>query len=125
MIRLTKEQVLKLYKHIIEKTGGSPGLRDDNMLDSALNAPFQIFDNIDLYPSIIEKAARLCFGLIKNHPFIDGNKRIGAHIMLVFLDLNNIKLKYSQEELYRIILGLASSENTYEDLLNWLYNHII
>lgn len=95
------------------------------MLDSALNAPFQIFDNIDLYPSIIEKAARLCFGLIKNHPFIDGNKRIGAHIMLVFLDLNNIKLKYSQEELYRIILGLASSENTYEDLLNWLYNHII
>ncbi|MBF1179315.1 MAG: type II toxin-antitoxin system death-on-curing family toxin, partial [[Eubacterium] sulci] len=63
------------------------------------------------------------FGLIKNHPFIDGNKRIGAHTMLVFLELNGIHLSYNQEELYPIILGVASGINTYEDLLQWLYSH--
>lgn len=123
MIRLSKAQVLQLHQHLIEITGGAVGIRDDGMLDSALNAPFQIFDDVALFPSIIEKAARLGFGLIKNHPFIDGNKRIGAHTMLVFLELNGIHLSYSQEELYTIILGVASGKNTYEGLLQWLYMH--
>lgn len=123
MIRLSKSQVLKLHQSLVEITGGAEGIYDDSMLDSALNAPFQIFDNVALFPSIIEKAARLGFGLIKNHPFIDGNKRIGAHTMLVFLELNGIHLSYNQEELYTIILGVASSINTYEDLLQWLYSH--
>ena len=123
MIRLSKAQVLQLHQHLIEITGGAVGIRDDGMLDSALNTPFQVFDDIALFPGIIQKAAHLGFGLIKNHPFLDGNKRIGAHTMLVFLELNGIHLSYSQEELYTIILGVASGKNTYEDLLQWLYMH--
>ena len=123
MIRLSKAQVLQLHQHLIEITGGAVRIRDDGMLDSALNTPFQVFDDIALFPGIIQKAARLGFGLIKNHPFLDGNKRIGAHTMLVFLELNGIHLSYNQEELYTIILGVASGKNTYEDLLQWLYMH--
>lgn len=123
MIRLSKAQVLQLHQHLIEITGGAVGIRDDGMLDSALNTPFQVFDDIALFPGIIQKAARLGFGFIKNHPFLDGNKRIGAHTMLVFLELNGIHLSYSQEELYTIILGVTSGKNTYEDLLQWLYMH--
>ena len=123
MIRLSKAQVLQLHQHLIEITGGAVGIRDDGMLDSALNTPFQVFDDIALFPGIIQKAARLGFGLIKNHPFLDGNKRIGAHTMLVFLELNGIHLSYSQEELYTIILGVASGKNTYEGLVQWLYMH--
>ena len=123
MIKLSKEQVLNLHFQLIKTTGGTSGLRDQGMLDSALNAPFQVFDEISLFPSIMQKAALLGFGLIKNHPFIDGNKRIGAHTMLIFLELNDIHLSYSQEELYTIVLGIASSQNTYEDLLEWNVNH--
>lgn len=123
MIRLSKAQVLQLHQHLIEITGGAVGIRDDGMLDSAVNTPFQVFDDIALFPGIIQKAARLGFGLIKNHPFLDGNKRIGAHTTLVFLELNGIHLSYNQEELYTIILGVASGINTYEDLLQWLYSH--
>ena len=88
MIRLSKPQILLLHEQLLEATGGSSGLRDEGMLDSALNAPFQTFGGEDVYPSIQQKATRLCFGLVKNHPFVDGNKRIGAHAMLVFLALS-------------------------------------
>ena len=84
MIRLSKSQVLLIDNQLISETGGSAGLRDEGMFNSALNAPFQTFGEEDLYPSLQQKAARLCFGLVKDHPFIDGNKRIGAHSMLVF-----------------------------------------
>ena len=87
MIRLSKTQILLLHEQLIAETGGSSGLREEGMLDSALNAPFQTFGGEDAYPSLQQKAARLCFGLVKNHPFVDGNKRIGAHVMLVFLAL--------------------------------------
>ena len=93
MIRLSKPQILRLHEQLVAATGGSDGLRDEGMLDSALSAPFQTFGGEDVYPSLQQKAARLCFGLIKNHPFVDGNKRIGAHAMLVFLSLNGIELQ--------------------------------
>ena len=99
MIRLSKEQVLMLHTQLIETTGGSPGMRDEAMLDSALSNPFQSFGGEELYPTICTKAARLCFGLVKNHPMVDGNKRLGAHVMLVFLALNGCELSYTQEEL--------------------------
>lgn len=92
---------------------------------SALNAPFQTFGGEDVYPSLEQKATRLCFGLVKNHPFIDGNKRIGAHAMLVFLALNGIELQYSQTELSDIILQLAAGEIDTEDLLYWILSHEI
>ena len=88
MIRLTKKQVLMLHTQLIESTGGSDGIRDEGLLDSALESPFQSFGGEELYPSIQAKAARLCYGLVKNHAMVDGNKRIGAHTMLVFLAVN-------------------------------------
>ena len=125
MIRLSKSQVLLIHDQLITETGGSYGLRDEGMLDSALNAPFQTFGGEDVYPSLQQKATRLCFGLVKNHPFLDGNKRIGAHAMLVFLALNGIELQYSQTELSDIILQLAAGEIDTEDLLYWILSHEI
>ena len=120
---LTKRQILLLHRQLIEQTGGSDGIRDEGLLDSAMAAPFQSFDNADAYPSLQQKAARLCFGLVKNHPFIDGNKRIGAHAMLVFLAVNGVELTYTQAELSDIILQVAASEKEYPDLLDWLIRH--
>lgn len=125
MIRLTKEQIVHLHSQLIEKTGGVSGIRDDRMLESAINAPFQTFTGNDVYPTILEKAARLGYGIVKNHAFIDGNKRIGTHAMLVFLELNNITMSYTQEELANIILNVAASISAYEDLLNWIKQHQI
>ena len=85
---LSKEQILMLHRQLIEETGGSFGIRDEEMLDSAIQNPFQTFGGTELYPSIQAKAAQLCFGLVKNHAMVDGNKRLGAHVILVFLALN-------------------------------------
>lgn len=123
MIRLSKSQVLLIHDQLIAETGGSFGLRDEGMLDSALYAPFQTFGGEDVYPSLQQKAARLCFGLVKNHPFVDGNKRIGAHVMLVFLALNGVELQHSQAELSDVILQLAAGEIDAEHLLRWILSH--
>ena len=120
---LSKHQILMLHQHLIDETGGSPGLRDEGLLDSALNAPFQIFGDTSAYPSLQQKAVRLCYGLVKNHPFIDGNKRIGAHAMLVFLSVNGLELSYTHQELSDIILQVAAGEKGYDDLLMWLLAH--
>ena len=125
MIRLSKPQIFLLHEQLIAETGGSSGLRDEGMLDSALNAPFQTFGGEDVYPSLQQKAARLCFGLVKNHPFVDGNKRIGAHVMLVFLALNGIELQHTQTELSDVILQLAAGTIQSSDLLNWILAHQI
>ena len=120
---LSKRQILLLHQHLVDETGGSPGLRDEGLLDSALNSPFQGFGTTSAYPSLQQKAARLCYGLVKNHPFVDGNKRIGAHAMLVFLAVNGVELSYTQQELADIILQVAAGEKGYEDLLAWLLVH--
>ena len=125
MIRISKSQIVLLHEQLIEATGGSSGLRDEGMLDSALNAPFQTFGGEDVYPSLQQKAARLCFGLVKNHPFVDGNKRIGAHAMLVFLALNGIELEYTQTELSDVILQLAEGTTPSSGLLEWILTHEI
>ena len=123
MIRLSKEQVVLLHERLIEATGGGDGIRDDGMLDSALANPFQSFGGEELYPSIQAKAAQLCFGLVKNHAMLDGNKRLGAHVMLVFLMLNGYELAYEQKELVDIILKLAAGEKNVEDILRWIISH--
>lgn len=121
---LTKSQIIRLHKDLITESGGSYEIRDDGLLDSAINAPFQSFGGAELYPTILEKASRLGFGLIKNHPFVDGNKRIGAHVMIVFLALNHIELVYEDKELIDLILNIASGSKSEKHLLNWLQNHI-
>lgn len=123
MIRLSKEQILILHSHLIKETGGSDGVRDNNLLESAIETPFQSFGGIELYPSIQEKAVRLGYGLIKNHCMVDENKRIGAHAMLVLLALNGIELSYTQKELYVVILDVAAGKQEYEDLLDWVRGH--
>lgn len=123
MIILSKEQVLVLHERLIEATGGSAGIRDEGMLDSALSNPFQSFGGEELYPSIQAKAAQLCFGLVKNHSMVDGNKRLGTHVMLVFLALNGYELSYSQQELSHTILALASGKIGAEDILQWIIKH--
>lgn len=124
MIVLSKELVLMLHQELIDETGGSAGLKDEGLLESALAAPFQSYDAQDLFPSIYQKAARLGFGLASNHAFVDGNKRIWAHAMLVFLELNDIQINYSQEELSNIFLKIAAGNKGYEDLLSWIVTHL-
>lgn len=123
MIVLTREHVIRLHTGLIAATGGSDGIRDEGMLASALQAPFHSFEGMDVYPSIQAKAARLGYGLIQNHPFIDGNKRIGTHAMLVFLALNGIELEYTQQELIDVILSVASGNTDTASLLEWILNH--
>ena len=124
MIFLSKEQILLMHDQLIEETGGSKGLKDEGMLESAPAAPFQSFDGKDLFLSVYQKAARLGYGLASNHAFVDGNKRIGAHAMLVFLALNRIRLDYTQEELSDLFLGVAADEKGYSDVLNWIVIHL-
>lgn len=123
MIRLSKEQVILLHQRLIETTGGSSGIRDEGMLESALSNPFQFFGDVELYPSIQVKAAQLCFGIVKNHPMIDGNKRLGTHVMLVFMALNGYELSYTQQELSSTILDLAAGKIGYETILQWIISH--
>ena len=123
MKKFSKEQILMLHTQLIQQTGGSDGVRDYNLLDSALETPFQSFGGDELYPTLQAKAARLGYGLIKNHCMIDGNKRLGTHAMLVFLTLNGIQLKYTQKELYEIILDIAAGNIGYEELLQWVLEH--
>ena len=123
MRRLSKEQILLLHTQLIEEFGGTDGVRDYNLLDSALETPFQSFAGVELYPTIQAKAARLGYGLIKNHTMLDGNKRIGAHTMLIFLALNGIEMKYTQKELYETVLSVVEGSLEYEDLLRWVLDH--
>lgn len=123
MIRLTKEQVISIHSTLIEATGGTDGVRDMGLLESALEAPFQTFGGTDLYPTVIQKAAKLGHSLISNHPFVDGNKRIGIHTMLVFLALNGIEIECSQAELINVGLSLANGSMQIDELLIWLSTH--
>lgn len=122
---LSKRQIIMLHSTLIFEFGGIDGIREEALLESAIYAPFQTFDAQDLYPTILAKAATLCFGLIRNHPFIDGNKRIATHSMLVFLDINKISIAYEEQELIFIILSISSGKLNYVHLLEWLRNHII
>ncbi|MFC2615752.1 MAG: type II toxin-antitoxin system death-on-curing family toxin [Treponema sp.] len=123
MIFFEYEQVVKIHRSLIEKTGGMDGIRDAQLLDSALKTPFQTFGGNNLYPDILDKASQLCYSLIENHPFVDGNKRIGVHLMLLFLKLNNIEVNYSQQELVDFGLDIASGKMSKNDIKGWIIEH--
>ena len=123
MISLTKEMILKLHKDAVRKYGGLDGIRDENLLLSAIMSPFQTFGGKELYPSIIEKAARMCYAIIKNHPFVDGNKRTAFFVLSVLLLLNNITFFSEKKEIIYIIESLASGYKSYDEFLVWLKNH--
>ena len=125
MIKLSKDRVLLLHKYMAEETGGSIGLRDEGLLESALESAFATFDGKELYPSKEEKAARICASLVGNHAFLDGNKRIGMYVMLTFLEVNGVKVECSDEDIVSAGLALADGTMGYDELLVWLRARIL
>lgn len=121
---LSKAQILILHEQLISEFGGSLGVRDEGLLESAIYTPMQTFGGIEFYPTIIDKSVRLGYGLIKNHPFIDGNKRIGTHAMLVQLELNKIHLEYEDEELINVVYEVAAGVLSQESFHEWVIDHI-
>ena len=123
MIRFSKEKVKLLHKYLAEETGGSIGVRDEGLLESALESVFATFDGVELYPTKEEKGARLGYTLISNHAFVDGNKRIGMYVMLTFLEVNGIRMEATNEEVAEVGMAVAAGNMGYEALLNWVRNH--
>lgn len=120
MKRLSIERIKEIHSLMIAETGGLDGVRDDGLLESAVNAPFQTFDDQPLYKTIEAKAARLGFSLVNNHAFVDGNKRTDMMSMLLFLAINGAECDCSDEEIVRV--GLALADGTMDDraLLEWI-----
>ena len=123
MIKFSKEKVLLLHKIMAEATGGGVGLRDEALLDSALEGVFAGFGDQEFYPTKEEKGARLGYTLISNHAFVDGNKRIGVYVMLSFLEMNGIRIRCTDEELVHIGLSVADGSMDYPELLEWVMEH--
>jgi death-on-curing protein len=120
MIKLSNEKVLSLHRLVTEATGGDPNLRDNSLLDSALESAFATFDGGELYKTTEEKGARIGFSLISNHAFVDGNKRIGMLVMLTFLEVNGIRLDIDSGDVAKIGLGVAAGEIGYDELLAFI-----
>lgn len=125
MIKFSVEKVKLLHQLMAQATGGSVGVRDEGLLDSASGSAFATFGGEELYPSKEEKAAKICFSLVSNHAFVDGNKRIGVYVMLSFLELNGIRIEASDADVIRLGLSVADGSMKYEEILEWIKNHRI
>lgn len=125
MIKFSKEKVLLLHQLMAQEIGGSIGVRDEGLLESALETAFSSFDGQEFYPSKEEKGARIGYSLISNHAFVDGNKRIGVYVMLTFLEVNGIRLDCTNEDVVHIGLSVADGSMDYETLLTWIREHRI
>lgn len=123
MIKFSKEKVLLLHQIMAEATGGDVGVRDEALLESAIENIYLTFDGVELYPSKEEKAARLGYSLISNHAFVDGNKRIGMYIMLSFLELNGIKINANDNDVYSLGMSVANGSADYDVILKWIKEH--
>lgn len=121
---LSIENIILFHGKIIKETGGSAGIRDRGLIESALNRAFVTYDGEDLYPGINEKIAAIAHSLISNHGFIDGNKRIGVAVMVILLRMNNINVSYTQKELIDLGLKAAQGIMKEKDILNWIDEHI-
>lgn len=122
---LTLSEVLELHGQIISQSGGTHGVLNLSALESAVAQPRMTFDGTDLYPTIAEKASALGFSLIRNHPFVDGNKRTGHAAMEVFLVLNGFEVRAPVDEQEQIVLQVASGELDRSAFTAWLKTHII
>lgn len=125
MIKFSKEKILLLHQMISQETGGSIGVRDEGLLESAIEAAYASFGGKEFYPSKEEKGARLGYSLVSNHAFVDGNKRIGIYVMLTFLEVNGIRIDCTNEDVVEIGLALASGRMDYDALLEWVREHRI
>jgi len=120
---ISRQQTEILHQSLIDNFGGTHGLRDSNALESALSRPFQTFDNAELYPTVIEKAASLIESILNNHPFIDGNKRTGYVLMRLLLLQHGFDVRASQDEKYSFVISIASGELHYDQIVRWLEIH--
>ena len=125
MIRFSKEKILLLHRIMAQATGGSIGVRDEGLLESALEAAFSGFGGVEFYPTKEEKGARLGYNLISNHAFVDGNKRIGMYVMLTFLEVNGIHMDCTNDDVAETGLAVASGKMDYDALLQWVRDHRI
>ena len=123
MIRFSRDKVKLIHQLLAEETGGSIGVRDEGLLDSALESAFATFDGVELYPSKEEKAAKIAYSLVSNHAFVDGNKRIGVFVMLSFLSLNGIRIDAADEDIVQLGLGIADGSVEYEGIVSWIKAH--
>lgn len=124
MIWVKTEDVIRLHSQIIQATGGIDGIRDQGILESAICAPLQTFGGQELFPTDIEKIARIGYGLASNHAFLDGNKRIGALMTQLLLKWNGYSLKLEVGELANMFISVADKSATEADLLGWIQQHL-
>jgi death on curing protein len=111
---------IRIHEILIDKFGGSEGIRDINLLESALSRPFQTFDTKDLYPNPIEKAAALIESILINHPFIDGNKRLGYVLMRLLLMEYGFDIHTTEDEKYDFVILIAKGDYKFDDILRWI-----
>ena len=121
---LTLGEVVELHRRVLQASGGAPGIRDLGALDSAVAQPKATFGGTDLYPTVAEKAAALCFSLVQNHPFVDGNKRVGHAAMETFLVLNGAEIDAAVDDQERLMLELAAGRFDRMQLTDWLRHHL-
>jgi death-on-curing protein len=121
---LTLGEVVELHRLVLGATGGAPGIRDLGALESAIAQPKATFGGTDLYPTLIEKAAALCFALVQGHPFVDGNKRTGHAAMETFLVLNGTEVAAPVDEQERLMRDLAAGRISRGHLADWLRQHV-
>ena len=117
-------EVVELHRRVIQAGGGAPGIRDLGALDSAVAQPKATFGDVDLYPAVVEKAAALCFSLVQNHPFVDGNKRVGHAAMQIFLVLNRAEIYAAVNDQERLMLDLAAGRIDRMHLTDWLRQYV-
>ena len=120
---ITIKIILRLHDLSIITYGGSQGIRDQGLMESAIARPYQTFDGEDLYPTVFEKASALAESIIINHPFIDGNKRTGLLAMLVILEIGNFKITASNDDTYNFTIQISTGEMKFEEILFWLKNN--
>lgn len=123
MITLTVSEILRLHQKLLDATGGLSGTRDLGLLESAVYSANQTFGEEEAYPTVEQRAARLAYAITQNHPFMDGNKRIGMLVMLMTLRLNHVQIRYTQSELIQLGLSVADNSFRYEDILAWINEH--
>ena len=124
-IQFTIQDIYELHKQLENAFILSSGVRDENLLASAVNTPFQTFMGNDLYPSLYDKAAQLCYSLANNHPFTDGNKRTALHSMYVYLIINGFDIMATQQDLENMIINVAASNMTNTELAQWLRKNTV
>lgn len=124
-LAFSREEVLAIHAATIERFGGLGGLRDEGLLDPALAQPFQTFGGADLYPSAIDKACRYAFGIISNHPFLDGNKRTGAALLGAYLRMSGVDFRPVHAAFLKVMLGVADGSVSYDALVEWTKSVVV